>query len=415
MAEIVLVPINSITVGKRHRQDLGDIAGLANSIHTLSLLQPIGVDSQMNLVFGQRRLEACRSLGWENIPVRLIDAPAILAENDENEVRKDFTPSERVAIGKAIEENLGDRRRFNADGGPRAEDAIPVNLPESGPGQETRAIAARAAGFGSEATYRQAKAVVANGTPALVEAMDRGDVSISAAATLSKLPQEQQQATLAGGKEAVLDCVRQARDTGEQPQRDYNDFNQVSQPPAKSGVQAMLAGLSGNCEWYTPSKWIEMARSAMGGIDVDPASSVIAQDTVRAAKWYDQEQDGLQHDWHGNVWLNPPYARGVIEAFIDKLLAQFQSGTAKQAIALVDNRTDTRWFHTLCSIASAVAFTKGRVNFYNESVDASSPANGSVFVYLGPCAQAFKRAFDSDCLVLFTGEAILNRGSGHGA
>ncbi|MEO5363850.1 MAG: ParB N-terminal domain-containing protein [Magnetococcus sp. DMHC-8] len=412
MSEIVLVPINNIVIGKRHRQDLGDIEALAGSINTLGLLQPIGVDSRMNLVFGQRRLEACRSLGWESIPVRLIDAPAILAENDENEVRKEFTPSERVAIGKTIEELLGNRQGQRTDVDVAG---LPQNFAEVKAGQETRAVAAQMAGFGNAETYRQAKAVVANGSPKLVEAMDRGEVSISAAATLSKLPQEQQQATLAGGKEAVLGCVRQTRDIREEPRRDHNDFNQVAQPPAKSGIQAMYAGQSGNNEWFTPSKWIELARQAMGSIDVDPASNATAQQTVQAARWYDQEQDGLQQEWSGNVWLNPPYARGLIDGFVDKLLEQFQSGTARQAIALVDNRTDTRWFHALCSVASAVAFTKGRVNFYNETVEASSPANGSVFVYLGPCVNAFKRAFDHDCLVLFTHEASSIQEVHHGS
>ncbi len=152
----------------------------------------------------------------------------------------------------------------------------------------------------------------------------------------------------------------------------------------------------------------------MGSIDVDPASNATAQHTVQAAEWYDQERDGLKHNWPGNVWLNPPYARGLIDVFIDKLVAQFQSGITKQAVVLVDNRTDTRWFHILCSAASAVAFTKGRVNFYNETVESSSPTNGSVFVYLGPCVQAFKQAFDPNCLVLFTQEALLLQESHHG-
>ena len=166
------------------------------------------------------------------------------------------------------------------------------------------------------------------------------------------------------------------------------------------GIKTVLAGYTGNVEWYTPAKWIEMARMAMGTIDVDPASCAMAQRTVNAAEWYDQERDGLKHDWPGNVWLNPPYARGLIEEFIDRLVAQFQSGITKQAVVLVDNRTDTRWFHALCSMATAVAFTKGRVNFYNESVDSSSPANGSVFVYLGQDWASFKKAFADDCLIL---------------
>jgi len=87
-----------------------------------------------------------------------------------------------------------------------------VNSPQVEPGQKTREIAAEKAGFGSEFTYRQAKSVVAQGTPELIEAMDRGDVSISAAATIAKLPQEEQQAVVAGGKDAALERVRQVRD-----------------------------------------------------------------------------------------------------------------------------------------------------------------------------------------------------------
>ncbi|MBF0098766.1 MAG: ParB N-terminal domain-containing protein [Magnetococcales bacterium] len=212
MTEITTLPISSIIVGKRHRQDLGNIAHLADSIRDLGLLQPIGVSPDSSLVFGHRRLEACRSLGWESVPVRIVDAPAIMAEHDENEVRKDFTPSERVAIGRAIEEFLGDRRRFNADGGPKADGAIQENFPESKPGQQTRDIVAGKAGFGNAKTYQQAKSVVSQGTPELVEAMDRGDVSISAAATIAKLPPTEQQAVVAGGKDAALERVRQVRE-----------------------------------------------------------------------------------------------------------------------------------------------------------------------------------------------------------
>ena len=50
-------------------------------------------------------------------------------------------------------------------------------------GQKTRQIAAEKAGFGNETTYRQAKNVVEHAEPELVEAMDRGEVAISTAAT----------------------------------------------------------------------------------------------------------------------------------------------------------------------------------------------------------------------------------------
>jgi hypothetical protein len=44
---------------------------------------------------------------------------------------------------------------------------------------------------------------------------------------------------------------------------------------------------------------------------------------------------------HGNVWLNPPYARGLIEAFAEKLVYEYTNGRCRQAIVLVDNRTAT--------------------------------------------------------------------------
>ena len=53
---------------------------------------------------------------------------------------------------------------------------------------------------------------------------------------------------------------------------------------------------SGESEWYTPPPIIESARSVMGGIDLDPASSEKAQETVRAEGFFTAEDDGLTRD-----------------------------------------------------------------------------------------------------------------------
>jgi hypothetical protein len=64
----------------------------------------------------------------------------------ENEFRKQFSPSERVAIGKAIEAELGDRR-----GGDRSKPAIAGNALKG----ETVDLAARRAGFKSAETFER--------------------------------------------------------------------------------------------------------------------------------------------------------------------------------------------------------------------------------------------------------------------
>lgn len=89
--------------------------------------------------------------------------------------RKDFTPSKRLAIGKALEARLGERR-----GGTN-----PQNFGELR-GRESAEVAAEKAGFGNPETYRQAKAVTKRGTAELVKAMDAGDLSVSAAAKVTK-------------------------------------------------------------------------------------------------------------------------------------------------------------------------------------------------------------------------------------
>jgi hypothetical protein len=115
----------------------------------------------------------------------------IRGEHDENELRKDFTPSERVEMGRAVKAERGERRGGDRkSGGAKSNANIFANDPPRK--KRTDAQVAKAVGFGNETTYRQAQKVVADGVPALVEAMDAGEVSISTAAKVAALPKEEQ-------------------------------------------------------------------------------------------------------------------------------------------------------------------------------------------------------------------------------
>lgn len=199
--------IADIKVGKRHRRDMGDLTSLADSIRQEGLLQPIGVTDKLELVFGERRLRAHQEiLKRKTILTRIVDVPSVVSgEYAENEIRKDFTPSERVAIGKAIERQVGNRQ------GKRTDKQLRGKIPEVSPGKRTREIAAEKAGFGNDKTYRQATKVVNNGTPKLIQAMDEGRVSISAASILVDADFEEQEAVLELDEKAILQAAKEIR------------------------------------------------------------------------------------------------------------------------------------------------------------------------------------------------------------
>jgi hypothetical protein len=93
------LPLESITVGKRLREDYGDIRGLAASIEKYGLFAPLVVDDEGTLVAGGRRLRAVQMLGWQSVDVRdigeLTDAERAEIEVEENEQRKSLSPFER--------------------------------------------------------------------------------------------------------------------------------------------------------------------------------------------------------------------------------------------------------------------------------------------------------------------------------
>ena len=147
--------------------------------------------------------------------------------------------------------------------------------------------------------------------------------------------------------------------------------------------------------WYTPGDLIELATAVMGEIDLDPASSAEAQEVVKAGAYYTQEVDGLAQQWHGRVFINPPYTAGIVDRYADKLVAEYTRGSVTEAIWLCDNSADTRWFATLADHASVILFLRGRVKFWapdgSGGVKIGSPLKGQVLIYIGPTPDQFIR------------------------
>jgi phage N-6-adenine-methyltransferase len=152
---------------------------------------------------------------------------------------------------------------------------------------------------------------------------------------------------------------------------------------------------TGENEWYTPANHIDLARQVLGEIDLDPASSDIANKTVKAAAFYSEEVNGLDKEWAGNIWLNPPYAQPAISHFADKMVAEWESGRVSAAIMLTHNYTDTAWFQKLAKAATAMCFTRGRVRFVSPAGELASPTQGQAFFYFGNDTEIFADVFEA--------------------
>lgn len=153
-------------------------------------------------------------------------------------------------------------------------------------------------------------------------------------------------------------------------------------------------------EWYTPSRYVEAAREVMGGIDLDPASCKKANETIKAAIYYTKEQNGLAQEWHGRVWLNPPYGytnnKSNLSLFTYRLIREYRIGNVEQGILLSTVRTDTDWFFQLLDFPvcfSKKIYFEGKIpnpKTYNKKY---SHFHGTIFVYLGKNEEKFIEVF----------------------
>ena len=123
--------IDAITIGAdRQRKDIGELEGLAGSIKRVGLIHPIIVDEDNILISGERRLRACRLLGWEEIDTKqrkdLSDSEKREIELEENIRRKALSWQEEVSAKAELDamqrEEFGDAYGGQGDIGWKVKD-----------------------------------------------------------------------------------------------------------------------------------------------------------------------------------------------------------------------------------------------------------------------------------------------------
>jgi ParB family transcriptional regulator, chromosome partitioning protein len=197
----------------RSRKDYGNIPALAENIHVIGLIHPIGVDKDLNLIFGERRLRACDYLHWDKIEARIIDVnDPLLVELSENEFRKEFLLSELDSLRRRIKERIMSKTDQERDSYLRqmyAKDPEKLSKEQ----KSTDYLSAVQAGFDSKATAIKVSQVVDQADEATISAMDNGIVTVNQADTLRLLPKEEQRSVLEKGKKAIKDVVSSVRNS----------------------------------------------------------------------------------------------------------------------------------------------------------------------------------------------------------
>lgn len=354
--------IVDIEVPESRQRAMGDIDQLAESISQVGLLNPILVTRNRELVAGLHRLEACKSLGWDEVKVVVLkgdDVSVELAEIDENLMRNELTVLERGEHHnrrKALLEAKGVVRSskkplYSARGAvkPHYTETISEKISQSSRKvREEMQIATR----------------LDDAAKAVVEGTELSD------------------------KKKALLSITKTKDPKEQERLAKEQLQRLQE---NRGVVSAAEGYDSDA-WYTPSEYIEAVRKVMGSIDLDPASNNEAQEVVKANKYFTKEDDGLAQDWSGNVFLNPPYSNPLMGQFIDKLMAAYDQDAVYQAILVTNNATDTRWCQALLQRV-AVCFTAGRVKFWRPGVDAQATRQGQIFFYFGEDPEVFDSVF----------------------
>ena len=110
-------------------------------------------------------------------------------------------------------------------------------------------------------------------------------------------------------------------------------------------------------ELITNKDLVGAVHSLMGGIDLDPASSKVANTYVQADKFFTPQNDGLNvQEWWGRVYLFPPSCAYFFDKYHDKWkMTRSSSGSLTSSHALWFKKLYRLWLADV--VKEAVYFT----------------------------------------------------------
>jgi hypothetical protein len=203
----------------------------------------------------------------------------------------------------------------------------------------------------------------------------------------------------------------------------------VHPSPVVAALAAMTRGRHSHdtAEWYSPDNVLNAARETMGAIDLDPASHPEANERVRAARIFTEQDNGLLQPWTrpggtpARVFINPP--TGLVRAFWRKFVLEWLQGRMCAGIWLGYSLEQLQTLQVdkpagkgkkakrqaadpachlqpldfpACIPSKRLPFVENeaaRLERLAKGGKGKSPSHGNFIIYAGPDADAFRRAF----------------------
>jgi hypothetical protein len=325
------------------------LSALVDDIREHGLREAIWLHGDGRILDGRNRYIACMRLGIEP-RYRVYDGDDALGfVVSMNLSRRHMDESQRAMVGARLA-TLRDGQKKSA---------VQICTPSRQEASEMLSV--------GERSISSARKVLDTGNAELVAAVDSGKIAVSVAARLTQEGEDVQRRVVARVKSGM------------------------STQKALKAENVHVGNNSGENEWYTPAEYIDSARKVMGKIDLDPASSEIANRVVGAEIYYTVQDDGLSKDWHGCIWMNPPYSQPEIGLFANKLVESLSK--IDSAMVLINNATETKWFQGMLSECSGVCFPSSRVKFLDVSGNKGAPLQGQAVLYFGKKVDLFLAEF----------------------
>jgi len=129
---------------------------------------------------------------------------------------------------------------------------------------------------------------------------------------------------------------------------------------------------SSKSDEYSTPQWLYDLLDAEFHFTVDVCATAA---NTKCSAYFSSEADGLEQEWQGAAYCNPPYSEWglwVEKAYLSSLLGA-------TVCCLIAARTDTTYWHLYCTRAYEIRFLKGRLKFGTEKNSAPFPSAIVVF------------------------------------